>query len=104
MSTIIGIDPGKLGGFARVTYRPAKLTESAALWRGIAYGLRYRVAEVAPAKWKRSVGLPVGATKNDSRLRAMELYPEVAASVALVKDDGRAEALLVAHYGRTQLL
>jgi hypothetical protein len=49
---------------------------------------------VTPTKWKRALGL--GADKGDSRRRAMETWPYMASKFARVKDDGRAEAALIA--------
>ena len=58
-------------------------------------GLGYRA--ISPAVWKREMGLQ-RAEKADSRRKAQELYPT--ASLARVKDHGRAEALLIAEWGR----
>ena len=58
-------------------------------------GLGYRA--ISPAVWKRAMGL-VGKDKGESRRRAQALFP--AAVLDRVKDHGRAEALLLAEYGR----
>ena len=50
---------------------------------------------VAPATWKRALGV---TEKADSRRKAQELYPT--APLSRVKDHGRAEALLIAEWGR----
>lgn len=52
--------------------------------------LRY----VSPAKWKKALGIT--ADKGTARRRAIELWPNHAAKFARVKDDGRAEAALIA--------
>lgn len=52
--------------------------------------------------WRRAVGLPVGATKEMSRGEAIRRFPEKAALFARVKDDGRAEAALIAIAGITR--
>lgn len=52
---------------------------------------------VAPGAWKRVMGL--SSDKDMSRMRASQLYPEHSAKWARKKDDGRAEAVLLAHYG-----
>lgn len=62
--------------------------------------LRVPVHFVTPAKWKRDQR--VTAAKGTSRNRAMELWPSWARSFARVKDDGRAEAALIARYGQGQ--
>lgn len=54
---------------------------------------------VTPSQWKAKLGL-LNSDKGASREKCRTLYPSTAASVARVKDDGRAEALLLAHYGR----
>lgn len=55
---------------------------------------------VTPAKWKRD--LKVNPGKDGSRLMAMNLWPDQAMEFKRVKDDGRAEAALLAHWLRTQ--
>lgn len=55
---------------------------------------------VAPAKWKRAMGIPSGAGKDASRALAKELFQRQAGLFARVKDHGRAEAALVALYGQ----
>jgi crossover junction endodeoxyribonuclease RuvC len=52
------------------------------------------VTRVAPTKWKKAYGL--GKDKGESRRRAIELWPDNARLFARVKDDGRAEAALIA--------
>lgn len=52
---------------------------------------------VKPAKWKREMGLT--NDKDASRRRASLLFPQHSAIWARSKDDGRAEAVLLAHYG-----
>jgi crossover junction endodeoxyribonuclease RuvC len=55
---------------------------------------------VQPATWKALYGLRGGRdNKTASRDKATELYPRHAAMWARVKDDGRAEAVLLANYG-----
>lgn len=54
---------------------------------------------VTPQKWKKDLGL--SSDKNDSLAMARELWPE--APLKRQKDNGRAEALLIAHWYRTQL-
>lgn len=51
---------------------------------------------VAPTKWKREVGLPVGADKRDSLALANKLYPEHAGTWGVLANDGLAEAALIA--------
>ena len=55
------------------------------------------VHHVTPAHWKRTQR--VTKDKASSRQRATELWPGQASWFARVKDDGRAEAALVARHG-----
>jgi crossover junction endodeoxyribonuclease RuvC len=52
---------------------------------------------VHPAKWKKAMGL--SGDKANSRAKAMMQWPNMAQNFQRVKDDGRAEAALVALYG-----
>ena len=49
--------------------------------------------------WRRAVGLPPGATKEMSRGEAIRRFPDHAAMFARVRDDGSAEASLIAIAG-----
>jgi hypothetical protein len=60
-----------------------------------------RFERVAPHVWKKAMKLrggPVG--KDQSRARATDLFPANAADFRRKQDDGRAEAALLAEYGR----
>lgn len=63
---------------------------------GVALGAGIPVRWVSPAKWKRALGL--SADKGASRRRAIELWPAQSSMFARVKDDGRAEAALIAYW------
>tara|TARA_R110002126_G_scaffold5787_2_gene30864 strand:+ start:1726 stop:2166 length:441 start_codon:yes stop_codon:yes gene_type:complete len=52
---------------------------------------------VSPAKWKKSFNL--SRDKNESRAIATRLFPTLAFEFARKRDDGRAEALLIAKWG-----
>lgn len=54
---------------------------------------------VQPASWKRRAGIPPGAPKAASIAQALCLLPDAAPHLARKKDDGRAEALLLALQG-----
>lgn len=60
---------------------------------------RPSVLFTTPAQWKGKLRL-LNSDKGASREKAIALYPSVESRLARVKDDGRAEALLMAHYGR----
>lgn len=59
------------------------------------------VTMVPPAEWTKAMRLKGG--KDGSRARACELWPKQAHLFARVKDDGRAEAALIAAYGANHL-
>lgn len=52
------------------------------------------LVDVAPHVWKKA--LKLGSDKNVARARAAERWPDRAAKFSRVKDDGRAEAALLA--------
>jgi len=55
---------------------------------------------VSPAKWKRDMG--VTASKDGSRAKASMMFPRYSELWRRAKDDGRAEALLIALYASRQ--
>lgn len=59
--------------------------------------LRMRVVPVYPQSWKHFYGLD--GDKSAARHKASVLYPDLASGLQRIKDDGRAEALLIAHFG-----
>ena len=60
------------------------------------------VQTVTPTVWKGKLGL-LNSSKGASREKATALYPKSVGLLGRVKDDGRAEAILLAHYGRKYL-
>lgn len=67
----------------------------------IVLGIRPRPAVqfTTPAQWKAKLGL-LNSSKGASREKAVSLFPSAESRLTRVKDDGRAEALLLAHLGR----
>lgn len=63
---------------------------------GVVGALRIPMTRVTPQRWKSALRL--NADKGESRRRATQLFPDDAAQWARVKDDGRAEAALLAYY------
>jgi crossover junction endodeoxyribonuclease RuvC len=59
------------------------------------------ISLVAPVKWKRAMG--VGRSKDGCRARASQLLPAHADQWRLRRNDGRAEAALIALYGARAL-
>jgi crossover junction endodeoxyribonuclease RuvC len=62
-----------------------------------------RIEFVTPAVWKPKVGIARGADKNSSRERVRNVLPRLSHAVTRAKDDGIAEAALLALYGRMHL-
>jgi crossover junction endodeoxyribonuclease RuvC len=56
---------------------------------------------ITPPVWKRAYRL-VGCEKDESRARALELFPSCVEHLKRKKDHGRADALLLAEYLRRQ--
>lgn len=73
---------------------------SAGVVHGVLGSLRIPMLRVPPAVWKKAMGL--SSDKDMSRRRASEIFPSYAHLWARAKDDGRAEAALLAKYGSTR--
>lgn len=71
--------------------------------QALAFSTGVPVTFVRPQEWKKGVGIPNGADKGASRLRASQLFPNDADKWSRVKDDGLAEAALIAYYGSLKL-
>ena len=67
---------------------------------GVVASLMRPTFHITPQQWRRE--LKVQSGKDASRQRAMELYPFHSASFSRKKDDGRADALLIARWGLNQ--
>lgn len=80
-----------------------KTGQGIGLWEGLLAGLGVRYEFVAPGTWKRALGLPTGAGKGESVVLAQRLFPALSGRLARVKDHGRAEALLIAEWGRRRV-
>ena len=65
--------------------------------KGVIATLKIPYTMVTPQKWKKHFGL--NKDKDASRLLATRLYPNESELFKRKKDDGRAEALLIARYG-----
>jgi crossover junction endodeoxyribonuclease RuvC len=72
--------------------------ESFGLVKGVLAGLGVVTSTVTPGKWKKALG--VNAGKDGSRAKAAQLWPSQAHEFKRVKDDGKAEASLLAEYWR----
>src|ERR1700735_2442275 len=79
---------GSVGAFS--FGRGGGVLEGAIAALGIPYSF------IRPAEWKRIVGIKSGANKDASRSLAIRTWPAQARQFARVKDDGRADACLIA--------
>jgi crossover junction endodeoxyribonuclease RuvC len=66
---------------------------------GLARALGFRIYEIPPAVWKRR--LQLRADKAESRLLAATLVPRYGTLFERVRDDGRAEAILLGYWAMT---
>ena len=66
---------------------------------GVALATECPVSLVSPAVWKRRAGL-LGLPKDAARSLAIKLHPEAASELRLKKHGGRADAGLIARFGR----
>lgn len=73
--------------------------ESFGLAKGVLAGMFIPVSTVTPAKWKKAMNLNSG--KDASRAKAAALWPNQAQEFRRVKDDGKAEACLIARWALT---
>jgi crossover junction endodeoxyribonuclease RuvC len=71
--------------------------------QALAFSTNAAVSFMRPQEWKKLVGIPAGSEKGASRLRASQLFPQHSDNWARVRDDGRAEAVLIAYAGMLKL-
>lgn len=90
--------PGDRGGRSSTMHSEGSLMRSRGIVEAVCDVLALRVEWVEPQSWKRAYGL-LGEEKEASRQTALALMPEMAHLLARKKDEGRAEALLIARYG-----
>jgi crossover junction endodeoxyribonuclease RuvC len=70
------------------------------IWLGIIAALQIPHEQVAPVTWKKRMMPDMEKEKDASRVKAMQLFPWIAESLKLKKHHNRADALLLAEYGR----
>jgi crossover junction endodeoxyribonuclease RuvC len=74
--------------------------EGLGIWKGILSAYKLPLEMPSPQRWKKALLADQGKNKDASRFKAIQLFPTIADQLSRVKDDGRAEALLMAEYGR----
>ena len=73
---------------------------SAGIIEGVVAAMHFPSTYVTPATWTKALGRAAG--KDASRMRAMELFPSKADLFKRAKDDGRADAALIAYWYLTR--
>ena len=73
---------------------------SVGLVEGVLAAYLLPVSIVTPQAWQKAAGVRGG--KDGSRMRACELFPNYAGLFARKKDDGRADAAIMAWYAATR--
>lgn len=76
-----------------------RFAEAYGALRGLIVAMGIPHTLVQPRAWQRFHG--IGGEPDAARRRAVELFPEVAGDLARKKDAHRADALLIAAYGRS---
>ncbi len=70
------------------------------IWEGIIAALGLPLEMPSPQRWKKEMLADQGKDKDASRYKAIQLFPMLASQLSRVKDDGRAEAILMAEFGK----
>ena len=110
LARLLDVEPPDFVFVERVQAMPGQgVSSSFAFGRaaGIALGCaastRASVYEISPMAWRRMVGLKTGAGKDAARALCKQTWPDISGIWARVKDDGRADATLIAMAGRQKL-
>jgi crossover junction endodeoxyribonuclease RuvC len=80
-----------------------KLGVNFGMWLSACAAFDWPVHTVRPSAWKLGLGYPAGdynKSKKHSLTLARRLFPQAADRLKRVKDNGRAEALLLAHLAK----
>lgn len=70
------------------------------LWVGVMTALGMRHEPIRPTEWKPVLMKGLPKEKDASRMRACQIFPKAVELLDRKKDHGRAEALLLAEWGR----
>lgn len=71
------------------------------IWLGVLAALKIPSTRVTPQSWKHALMQGI-ADKDAARLRAMQLYPQCTDQLKRKCDIGRADALLISHWGKAE--
>lgn len=110
MRTMVGADDdaqvyleklhARAGGGGMV--QMGSMMQSVGIIQGAIDCCRFPLTEITPQGWKKFYRLD--SDKAKSLDMARRLYPDMQPHLARAKDDGRAEALLIAHWGLAQAM
>lgn len=70
------------------------------IWHTALAALKVPFEPVTPQLWKKTMLNGTGKDKEASRLKALQLFPTLSEQLKLKKDEGKAEALLIAEFLR----
>lgn len=76
--------------------------ESYGVLKGVCVGLGLGYTLVQPRTWKKAAMPDMGKDKGQSIVRVKQIYPDI--KFPLVKDHGKADAVLIARYGIQELI
>jgi len=65
--------------------------------KGICSALSLPIYFVRPTKWKKYFNL-IKTSKDASRTKVIEVYPEISSKLSRKKDSNKADAILIARY------
>ena len=85
----VGVRPGE-GSVGAFTFG-----RGYGLIRGMLRAHFVRIVDITPQQWKAKAGIKAGAGKDASRALAKELFQKQAGLFSRVRDDGRAEAVIM---------
>ncbi len=92
--------PMSKGGITQGVASTANYMKAYGQLEGLLVGLDVPYTEVTPQAWKKEMLAGMGKEKRNSVIRARQLFP---GTLFLISKDGRAEAALIAEYGRRLL-
>lgn len=72
------------------------------MWLGVLGALNVSYSVVTPQAWKKKMMAGMAKEKDASRVRVVQLWPELHGKLG-AKNKGRADAILIAAYGRREL-
>lgn len=90
-----------MGGANNAVQTQGSLMRSLGAIETVVECLNFPMEQVAPQSWKKQFG--IGSDKAKALDVARRLHPEAAAELKRVRDHNRAEAILLAHFGRTEV-